>query len=76
MGGVPVKHHTHGKVGRRRSHLSLGKSYLIACPKCGAAKKTHEYCPNCGYYKGRQIVDVLAKLSKKEKKTREKELKK
>ncbi len=31
-------------------------------------------CPNCGYYAGRQVVDVLAKLDKKERKKREKEL--
>lgn len=31
-------------------------------------------CENCGTYKGRQVVDVLAKLDKKERKQREKEL--
>jgi hypothetical protein len=30
---------------------------------------------NCGYYKGRQIIDVLAKLTKKEKKKKEREMK-
>ena len=31
-------------------------------------------CANCGYYKGRQVIDVLAKLDKKERKKKEKEL--
>jgi len=31
-------------------------------------------CKNCGYYAGRQVVDVLAKLDKKERKKKEKEL--
>ena len=31
-------------------------------------------CSNCGYYNGRQVVDVLAKLDKKERKKKEKEL--
>jgi len=31
-------------------------------------------CKNCGYYGGRQVIDVLAKLDKKERKKKEKEL--
>jgi len=76
MGGVPTKHSTHGKVRRRRSHLKLQSVGLIVCPKCGAAMRPHRYCPNCGYYKKKEVVDVLAKLSKNDKKSREKEIKK
>jgi len=32
-------------------------------------------CANCGYYKGKEVVNVLAKLDKKERKQREKVLK-
>jgi len=35
----------------------------------------HKVCPNCGYYNGRMVVDVMAKLDKKEKKAKAKELK-
>lgn len=45
---------------------------LVACAKCGMRILPHRVCPNCGYYKGRQEVDVLAKLDKKERKKREK----
>jgi len=31
-------------------------------------------CRNCGWYNGRQVIDVLAKLDKKERKKKEKEL--
>ncbi len=34
----------------------------------------HRVCYNCGTYKGNAVIDVLAKLSKKEKKQKEKEL--
>jgi hypothetical protein len=35
----------------------------------------HHACPNCGFYKGREVIDTLSKLSKKERKQREKEMK-
>lgn len=33
----------------------------------------HRACPYCGFYQGREVVNVFAKLDKKEKKKREKE---
>ncbi len=46
------------------------------CPKCGKATLPHRACANCGSYKGRQVIDVLKKLNKIERKAKEKELKK
>lgn len=73
---VPKKHHSKSKVGRRRSHLALKRINLSPCPKCGAAKAPHQYCPSCGQYKDKQVVDVLASLSKQEKKDKKKEIEK
>jgi large subunit ribosomal protein L32 len=56
-------------------HIFLKKPTLTKCQKCGHFILPHIVCPFCGYYKGRQIIDVLAKLSKKERKKREKEIK-
>lgn len=55
-------------------HLFLEKPALTLCPKCGKDTKPHMLCWNCGYYKGEQVIDVLAKLTKKEKKAKEKEM--
>ncbi|MEK9180010.1 MAG: 50S ribosomal protein L32 [Patescibacteria group bacterium] len=48
MGGVPVKHHSKGKVGRRRSHLALKKRLLSVCQNCGGPKEAHRACRQCG----------------------------
>jgi large subunit ribosomal protein L32 len=48
MGGVPTKHHSKSKVGRRRSHLALKKIKLLVCPNCGAPKLPNRPCPSCG----------------------------
>jgi len=71
---VPKKRCTSSKRNRRRSHLSLKKKNISSCSKCGEPVLSHHYCANCGMYKGREVVNVLAKLEKKEKKLKEKEL--
>lgn len=71
---VPKKRHTKSRRNRRRSHLALNKKNLSLCPKCGEPILSHRYCANCGFYKDHEVVNVLAKLEKKEKKQKEKEL--
>ena len=57
-----------------RSHHALSATKFARCAHCRAEILPHTVCSNCGYYAGREVVDVLAKLDKKEKKKREKEL--
>ncbi len=73
MGGVQPKRHTKGKRNRRRSHLALTKTLLFACAKCSKAVLPHYICAYCGFYNGKEVIDVMAKLDKKEKKKRLKE---
>jgi len=55
-------------------HLFLKAQFLVSCPRCGKETKPHTVCFNCGYYKGEQVIDVMAKLTKKEKKQKQKEI--
>ncbi len=66
--------HTRSATGQRRSHHALETGALSRCSHCGREARPHAVCKNCGYYKGRQVIDVLAKLDKKERKKKEKEL--
>jgi len=72
---APKQKHTKGKRNKRRMHLFLDKPALANCPKCGKPVLSHAICQNCGYYKGVEYINVLEKLTKKEKKQREKEIK-
>ncbi|MBI2023469.1 50S ribosomal protein L32 [Candidatus Giovannonibacteria bacterium] len=67
--------HTPSHTGNRRSHHALLINGTQKCTKCGVVVLPHTTCENCGFYKGKEVINVLAKLSKKEKKIKEKELK-
>ncbi|OGY59184.1 MAG: 50S ribosomal protein L32 [Candidatus Colwellbacteria bacterium RIFCSPLOWO2_12_FULL_44_13] len=68
MGGVPMRHHTSSKVGRRRSHLALKKKNVMVCAECKAPILPHRYCSNCGYYGKKKVTEVKAKTKKNVKK--------
>lgn len=53
--------------------MALDKTFLSTCSKCGKAVLPHHICAYCGFYNGREIIDVFAKMNKKEKKKRQKE---
>ena len=74
---MAVPKHRKTKSGRnqRRMHLGLKKPTTTKCPKCGHFVLPHVVCHNCGFYKGVEVINVLEKLNKKEKKQREKEMK-
>jgi large subunit ribosomal protein L32 len=64
--------HTKGHTGNRRSHHSLAEPRLSKCADCGELHMTHRVCENCGKYRGRVVIDVGAKIEKKENKAKEK----
>lgn len=66
----PTKKHTSGRTRRRRGgQLKKLVMYdLVPCSKCGEPKKQHYICNSCGTYDDKQIIDVAAKIEKREKK--------
>ena len=41
---------------RRAVHDRMDAPSRSVCPQCGEAKLPHYVCPNCGYYKGREVI--------------------
>ena len=72
---VPRHSHTRSKVGKTRMHKYIRNVRLNTCPKCKKPVLSHTVCLNCGFYKGKEVINVLGELTKKDKKVREKEIK-
>lgn len=72
---VPKQKHTKSRRNKRRANIFLKAPSLTLCPKCGKPVLPHTVCFYCGYYKGAEVIDVLKKLGRKERKQKEKELK-
>ncbi len=64
----PKKRKTKAGRNQRRSHHALEKAVLTVCEKCQKPVRPHYACSNCGYYKKNKVIDVLKKLSKKDRK--------
>lgn len=50
---------------RRSSHWKLSMPGIVACPQCHRLKLAHRVCKKCGFYDGKQVIE----LDEKEKKS-------
>lgn len=58
--------HTRAHSGNRRSHHALKAENLVKCSHCGASRRPHHMCLECGYYNGRQVMDLVGEKAKRE----------
>lgn len=54
----PKRRHSKARTAKRRTHDALKPVALAECPQCHESKLSHQVCPHCGYYRGRQAVAV------------------
>lgn len=54
----PIKRHSRSRKNTRRAHDFLTPVQASACPKCHEPKLSHRVCPNCGSYKGREVIPI------------------
>lgn len=60
---MPLQKRRLGKarIRNRRSAWMRNAAKNVAnqtCPQCGASKLPHRVCMSCGYYGGKQIIEV------------------
>lgn len=65
---LPKRRQSKTRTRTRRAHDALTAAPLSTCKECGASISPHSICPKCGFYKGRRVVTIKVKESKKEEK--------
>jgi large subunit ribosomal protein L32 len=55
---TPKRKTTKSKSRSRAAHWKATPATFAECPQCHQAKLPHRVCANCGFYAGRQAIDV------------------
>ncbi len=58
---VPFRRTSKTKKRMRRTHLKKEAPVITKCPNCGAYIKPHRACTECGYYKGKEVLEIEKK---------------
>jgi large subunit ribosomal protein L32 len=53
---VPKKKMSRSRTRRRKATWKVSAPRMARCPQCNAAKLPHRVCPECGTYRGREVV--------------------
>ena len=55
---VPKRRTSKYRKNIRRSHLAITPKAQIRCGNCGYAVIPHRVCPQCGHYRGRNVLHL------------------
>lgn len=62
MGALPKIRVSKTRRDRRRAHyLRVKMGNMVPCPQCHSFRLAHHVCPNCGTYKGVEVIEVKEK---------------
>ncbi len=64
---LPKRKISKARRDKKKTHKKLIICSLSKCKHCGRMRKPHAVCPYCGYYKGKQVIEI--KQKKKETKS-------
>ena len=59
---VPKRKVSKARRDKRRSNVwKLDAPTMAKCPKCGEFVRNHRVCKACGYYDGKEVLNVESK---------------
>jgi large subunit ribosomal protein L32 len=61
----PKRKLSKGRRDRRRSQDAIEAINLVACSNCGTMIRPHIVCPNCGFYRGKEVIAIKKDEKKK-----------
>lgn len=64
--------HNRSQVRQDRSHHALKERTLSRCSHCAAPHLPHHMCRSCGWYNGRQVMDLEGEKAKRDARLRAK----
>lgn len=53
----PKRRHSKSRSRKRRTHYKAYAPTLTTCSNCGAPVLMHRVCQECGYYRGKQVIE-------------------
>lgn len=56
--GVPKRKTSKARRDKRRANHTVAVPALGRCAQCNEMHLAHRACPNCGYYKGRLVLEL------------------
>ncbi len=56
--GVPKRKTSKARRDKRRANHAVAVPALGCCSQCNEMHLAHRACPNCGYYKGRLVLEL------------------
>ncbi|MEK7186060.1 MAG: 50S ribosomal protein L32 [Patescibacteria group bacterium] len=62
----PKKRHSRQRQGKRRHSINFGIPHGVLCENCGANNMPHVICKKCGFYQGRQVLNLEKKVKNKD----------
>ncbi len=60
----PKKKRSQSRKGKHRSHQAMTGPALMSCADCKSPKVSHQVCPTCGMYDGKQAIIIATKKKK------------
>jgi large subunit ribosomal protein L32 len=54
----PKRRHSKARKNKRRAHDAISGPSFSECTNCHELRLPHRACPHCGYYKGREVIEI------------------